>query len=462
METFPGGNLPHFTRELVQTQAGRPEVVQFRQYLPMDPIILNNRYQLQDRQGAGGMAMVYRARDLMLERTVAIKLLRADYSRDHEFRERFRQEARAAANLSHPNIVTVHDFGLDRGQLFIVMEYVPGTDLKSMIQKQGRFSPGEAIGLIVQACAGIGYAHRAGLVHCDVKPQNMLVTPEQRLKVVDFGIARALASIAPEEKSEVVWGSPQYFSPEQAAGDAPSPASDVYSLGVVLFEMLTGQLPFSASSPEELGQMHRDLPPPSPRKLNPAVPSKLEQVVLKVLSKEPSARYRTADQLGRVLTTFAQQDPARSSITAPHFPDPNEAEGTRPAAHPAVSPRPRPPRQTGEPPRAVETRVSPNRRPGQTPSPIRRPVPAHPVNQAGRYTRPGSPVRPPASSHQTLVRPPVSSVPGVSTYDEPLPSRYNPLDIDWVTWLLGLLALVSVLGLVPFCLWVYYALNPPF
>ncbi len=296
------------------------------------PVILNNRYQLGDRLGLGGMAMVYRAQDLMLERTVAIKLLRADFSKDPDFRERFRQEAKAAANLSHPNIATVHDFGLDRGQLFIVMEHVPGTDLKSMIHQRSRFPLEEALALIIQACAGIGYAHRAGLVHCDVKPQNMLVTPDQRLKVVDFGIARALASIQPDEQAEVVWGSPQYFSPEQASGHPPSPASDVYSLGVVLFEMLTGQLPFIASNPEELARMHRETPPPSPRKLNPEIPPALEQVLLKVLSKEPASRYRTADQLGRVLVSFTHTSAVTPGIPAPAFPPADDATSVRPAA----------------------------------------------------------------------------------------------------------------------------------
>ena len=185
--------------------------------------LLNNRYQLLQQVGSGGMADVFRARDSMLERYVAIKVLRADYTENKSFQERFRQEARAAANLSHPNIVTVHDFGLDRGQLFIVMEHVPGSDLKTLLRQRGRFSVEEAIPLIVQACAGIGYAHRAGLVHCDVKPHNMLVTPDKRLKVTDFGIARALATIHPGERSDVVWGSPQYFSPEQAAGELAFP-----------------------------------------------------------------------------------------------------------------------------------------------------------------------------------------------------------------------------------------------
>lgn len=266
--------------------------------------LLNDRYQLLEALGKGGMAFVYRARDLMLDRYVGVKILREDYTRDPAFQDRFRLEAKAAANLSHPNIVTVHDFGLDAGKLFIVMEYVPGTDLKTLIQQRGRFTPEEALPLIIQACAGIGYAHRTGLVHCDVKPQNMLVTPDQRLKVADFGIARALASIRPGEQSDVVWGSPQYFSPEQASGVAPSPSSDVYSLGVVLYEMLTGALPFNATTATELARLHLDVLPPLLTETLPDVSPALEKILLKVLSKEPSARYRTADQLGRVLLNF--------------------------------------------------------------------------------------------------------------------------------------------------------------
>jgi len=269
--------------------------------------LLNNRYQLLEKVGSGGMAEVFRARDSMLERYVAIKVLRADYTTDKGFQERFRQEARAAANLSHPNIVTVHDFGLDRGYLFIVMEHIPGTDLKSLLRRRGRFNVDEAIPLLVQACAGIGYAHRAGLVHCDVKPHNMLVTPDWRLKVTDFGIARALATINPDEHSDVVWGSPQYFSPEQAAGEPPSPASDVYSLGVVMYELLTGTPPFTGATAQELARKHLDTLPVPIREFLPDIPTTLEQIVDKVLSKEPSARYRTADQLGRVLLRFGTQ-----------------------------------------------------------------------------------------------------------------------------------------------------------
>ncbi|MEP0804556.1 MAG: serine/threonine protein kinase [Chloroflexota bacterium] len=239
--------------------------------------VLNNRYQLLERIGTGGMADVFRARDLMLERTVAIKILHEHYSAEKGFQERFKQEARAAANLSHPNIVTVHDFGFDHDQLYIVMEHIPGKDLKTVLRQRGRYPVDEAIPLIVQACAGIGYAHRAGLVHCDVKPHNMIVTPDGRLKVTDFGIARALSTIQPDERADVVWGSPQYFSPEQAAGEAPSPASDVYSLGIVLYEMITGALPFNAPTSQELARLHLEHHPIPPREYVPDIPPALEE-----------------------------------------------------------------------------------------------------------------------------------------------------------------------------------------
>jgi eukaryotic-like serine/threonine-protein kinase len=335
--------------------------------------LLNNRYLILDQLGKGGMAIVYRARDTMLERSVAVKVLRENYSRDPAFLDRFRQEAKAAANLSHPNIVTVHDFGLDNGQLFIVMEYVPGTDLKTLIKQRGRFSQEEAIPLLIQACAGIGYAHRAGLVHCDVKPQNLLVTPDMRLKVTDFGIARALSTIHPEEQSEVIWGSPQYFSPEQASGAAPSPASDVYSLGIIMYEMLTGSLPFHADTAIGLARLHIEAEPVPIAEMLPNISPVLEQILNKVLSKEPSQRYRTADQLGRVLLNFGN---AKSSPSLSLTPE-------------AVS----------------------------------------------------LPASPPAAS------------------TVPLPAPVP--EIDWVSVGMGLLALVAVLGLVPFWLWVYFVYNPP-
>ncbi len=343
-----------------------------------DTTILNKRYQLKEQLGSGGMAVVYKARDLMLERSVAIKVLRDDFSKDPAFRERFRQEAKAAANLSHPNIVTVHDFGIDQGYLFIVMEYIPGISLKELIQNHGRFSPKACVRLIIQACAGIGYAHRAGLVHCDVKPQNMLVTPDNRLKVTDFGIARALASIDPREHTEIIWGSPQYFSPEQASGNSPSPASDVYSLGVIIYEMLTAQTPFISDQASELVRLHRNVNPRPPSQLNPEISQQFERIILKVLAKQPAARYRTADQLGRILISFGSQPTTNSE---------NQITET---AHTQQPKTPR--RQSG------------------------------------------------FSAGRTAIR--------------------DPLDFDWGSIILGLLAFLFVGGLVPFWIWVYYSLTP--
>ncbi|HRJ55235.1 MAG TPA: protein kinase, partial [Anaerolineales bacterium] len=266
--------------------------------------LLNDRYQLQETLGTGGMANVYLARDVVLDRPVAIKVLRKEYSANDNFQKQFLLEARAAANLSHPNIVTVHDFGIADNLVYIVMEQIPGKDLKQLVRERGRFTIEQGIPLMIQACAGVGYAHRAGLVHCDIKPHNMLVSKDMRLKVTDFGIARALATIKPGERNDIVWGSPLYFAPEQALGEAPTPASDVYSLGVVMYELLTGTPPFTASTADELARLHISARPLPVSEYVPDIPSLLEEIIMKVLSKEPSARYRTADQLGRVLQKF--------------------------------------------------------------------------------------------------------------------------------------------------------------
>lgn len=376
------------------------------------PSLLNNRYQIEGRIGTGGMAEVFRARDLTLERTVAIKLLKEDFSTEASFRERFRQEAKAAANLSHPNIVTIHDFGFDDKQIFIVMEYVPGTDLKTILESRGKLSVDEALTLIIQACAGVGYAHRAGLVHCDVKPHNMIVTPDQRLKVTDFGIARALASIHSGEVSHVVWGSPQYFSPEQAAGLPPTPATDVYGLGVVLYEMLTGRLPFIASSAAELAHMHRNVPPTPPSQFNPLIPPVLEQACLKVLSKEPSARYRTADQFGRVLISLSRSLKSSAPLVA------STQKSSLEEFHPP----------------AIQSSQA-----------------AH--SSQSHPSLMGQPARQPASH---------SSVTRTASPDPDRPVHQSSgMDIDWLTWGLVLLTVISIGGLVPFWVWIYLLYNPP-
>jgi serine/threonine protein kinase len=269
--------------------------------------IIGGRYKIMELVGHGGMADIFLAWDLSLERQVAIKILGNDYSFDEIFKSRFIFEAKAAANLSHVNIVTVHDFGFEGENPYLVMEYIQGTDLKSLILEQRKMPVKDALPLILQACAGIGYAHRAGLVHCDVKPHNLIITRDKRIKVTDFGIARLLSSINPDETSDIVWGSPLYFSPEQAAGLAPSPASDVYSLGVVLYETLTGQTPFYSEDISELAMMHREKPPLPPRYINPEISEPLQKIILRALSKEPASRYRNGDQFGRVLQSFCDQ-----------------------------------------------------------------------------------------------------------------------------------------------------------
>jgi serine/threonine-protein kinase len=269
--------------------------------------IIGGRYKILDLAAHGGMADIFLAWDQTLERQVAIKILGNDYSYDESFKSRFIFEAKAAANLTHINIVTVHDFGFENGSPYLVMEYISGTDLKSIILDQHKLLVKDALPLILQACAGIGYAHRAGLVHCDVKPHNLIISRDRRLKVTDFGIARALSSINPYESSDVVWGSPLYFSPEQASGLAPSPASDVYSLGVVLYECLVGQPPFYSEDVSELSIMHRENPPLPPRYFDPNIPDSLQKIILRALSKEPASRYRNGDQMGRVLQSFCDQ-----------------------------------------------------------------------------------------------------------------------------------------------------------
>ncbi len=283
---------------------------------PRSDRVIAGRYRLQALLGLGGMAEVYLAYDLKLEREVALKRLRPEYAHWPDFRARFLDEARLAAQLNHPNIVTVYDVVEDGDTILIVMEYVPGQTLAQRLKERGRLPLDEALHYLVQACAGLGYAHRAGLVHGDVKPQNLLIAPGQRVKVADFGLARVYEVVRRSRSQGVVWGSPPYLSPEHARGEPLLPASDVYSLGIVLYQALTGRFPFTASTPREWLIAHREAPPTPPRTYNSDIPPRLEQVILQVLAKEPRARFRTADQLGRVLLQFTRRADTRA-VTMP-------------------------------------------------------------------------------------------------------------------------------------------------
>ncbi len=308
----------------------------------MESVLLNNRYQLLELVGSGGMAAVYRGLDTLLQRQVAIKVLREGFAGDPAFLARFQREARAAANLDQPNIVTVYDVGQDGNRHYIVMEYVDGHDLKTLIRRKGRLHVDETLEIAIQICDGVGHAHKAGIIHCDVKPQNVLITKDGRVKVTDFGIARALSESGITE-SDTVWGSPHYFSPEQAAGEPPSPASDVYSIGIIMYEMLTGQPPFQAEKPAALALMHMREEPQPLAVQNPNVPSQLEWIVRKVLAKEPAARYRTAEQLGRILEQYRQQSEQRTGWQ-PAAPVPSPV--THIAPDPVVKAEPSPPPPT--------------------------------------------------------------------------------------------------------------------
>lgn len=262
--------------------------------------VLANRYRIQAKVGEGGMAVVYRALDMVLRRIVAIKVLRAQYAGDQEFVDRFRREAQAAASLSHPNVVNIFDVGQDDDVHYIVLEYVQGKNLKQIVREHGRLAPRRAAQIARSVARALEAAHARGLIHRDIKPHNILITLEGRVKVADFGLARA-ASAATLTETGTVIGSVHYFSPEQARGDAVGPASDIYSLGVVLYEMLTGTVPFRGDSPIAVALKHLQEAPVPPRERDKTIPEWLETVVLKALAKKPVDRYTSATAMVEAL-----------------------------------------------------------------------------------------------------------------------------------------------------------------
>ena len=262
----------------------------------MQGTFIDNRYTVIEPLGGGGMATVYLAHDDVLDREVALKILREQYAGDEEFVERFRREAQSAARLTHPNMVSIYDRGRSEdGAYYIAMEYVPRGTLKERIKRDGALDPGAAAGVALQIADALSVAHENGVIHRDIKPQNVLVTKSGDVKVTDFGIARAVSS--PLTSTSAVLGTAGYMSPEQATGKPAGPQSDLYSLGIVLYEMLTGELPYTADNPITQAMMHVNEPPRSPREANPNVPEPLDAITLKLLAKDPEARYASAAEL---------------------------------------------------------------------------------------------------------------------------------------------------------------------
>ncbi len=334
------------------------------------PTVFNGRYELHRQLARGGTADVFLARDQLLDRPVAVKVLFSSFASDEKFVERFRQEAQSAANLSHPNIVAIYDWGEERGTYFIVMEYVEGRSLAEILNTEGPLHPDRAAEIASDVADALGFAHRNGLVHNDVKPGNILISPSGQVKVTDFGITTVIAKAKAEQTEggkQMVFGTPSYLSPEQAQGKAVDPKSDLYSLGIVLYEMLTGTPPFTGSSPGEIAAAQVRERPKPPSQHGIKVAKSLEAITLKLLAKNPGNRYPAADNLRSDLRRYREgQHDLRTKkaaeakaaavpppVAVPAVPAPapvqqqpqvpigaTQAMAPAPAAGPAVAPQP--------------------------------------------------------------------------------------------------------------------------
>lgn len=302
--------------------------------------ILDQRYELEELIGGGGMADVYKAKDCLLNRPVAVKILHEEFKQDKEFIDKFQREAQAAARLSHPNIVNIYDVGVADGDHYIVMEYVPGRTLKDRIRQERHLSVSESLRVAREIAEALAHAHANNLVHCDIKPHNILMMADGHAKVADFGIARAVTESTMTYSGNVI-GSVHYFSPEQAKGTMITPKSDVYSLGVVLYEMLTGKLPFTGDNPVSIAVKHLQEEPVPVRQLDPAIPPVVEAIVSKAMSKDPAMRPTSAElvqdisQAERMLMAGSQPMPQM----APMAQDP-DATQVLPRVQPTQQPIP--------------------------------------------------------------------------------------------------------------------------
>lgn len=325
------------------------------------PRILNNRYQLERKLGQGGMATVYLGRDLRLNRPVAIKVLHGQYASDEQFLRRFKHEADAAAQLGHPNIVRVYDIGAEGDLHYIVMEYVQGTDLKEIISLQAPLPVPRTLAIVRQVAEALQAAHDSGLVHRDVKPQNVLIDANDYARLSDFGIAKSKQSSALTDPG-TTFGTADYLAPEQAQGLGATPLSDVYALGVLTYEMLTGRLPFSGDSPLAVALQHIQAAPPPLRSYNPSIPPQLEAIVLQAMSKDPAQRPQSARAFAELLRLYRERGnqatmavPSSNAGRLPQIQEP--AEVHPPRQQPAPQARPR---QNYAPPLAAQQPVPMN------------------------------------------------------------------------------------------------------
>ena len=286
-------------------------------------LVLDNRYKLTDFIGQGGMALVYKALDQRTHHAVAIKILKPEYKNDEEFLRRFEREALAASKVSHHNIVNLLDVGAQDNYRYLVLEYVEGRTLKEIIDEKGALPPVTAVQIAIRLLSALQHMHKNGIIHRDIKPQNILIHADGHVKVSDFGIAR-LAGSGTISKSDMVMGSVHYFSPEQAQGQEVTEASDIYSAGVVLYEMLTGTVPFDGDTPVAIAMQHIKVPPRAVNILNPEVSPAINAVVMKAMAKDPLARYQQAEDMARDLQK-ALAEPSRLAPEVVLDPPPAEA-----------------------------------------------------------------------------------------------------------------------------------------
>lgn len=279
--------------------------------------VLKDRYQIIDKIGTGGMAEVYLAEDKELDRRVAIKILHNRYADDTVFIERFKREARSAANLSHPNIVSIFDWGKDDEGYFLVMEVLKGKSLKQIIDDKGHLSEPEAIDIAVQVCSALSYAHENRIIHRDIKPHNIIIDDSGHVKVTDFGIARIGDDGATVTQTGAMLGTPQYFSPEQAQGYITGAPSDIYALGITIFEMLTGRVPFTGDNPVAIAFKHVHEAPILPSEYRHDLSTQMEQIILKALNKEPEDRYASAEELRDALKQLKRGESMDQTIVMP-------------------------------------------------------------------------------------------------------------------------------------------------